>query len=501
MKESCGGITQNMEDVLKKCLCSSTRIAHPAIDHHHHAMIPSHQTNQNMNTTTEEASSQDQGLRGSKIQDMVKDSNVGTASSKMNDTSRKTQIVGGMVSSSDSNLRDDEQESVSTLFPDCDRDDDSFSSSETVPLDLKELEKEFKIRDHLLDQLVKEIDPFYAGIMRENEEAVRKQKMLHLKEKIRKHEEKRDHQQKKQEDGNVSNVPITDAKNRDEAVPPPVSNVLITDAQNRNETVPPPNQASTSWMQRLHRAIVFEVQNVLPGVISLILNCIAFNACLEILEIVISRLSSIDYERQHFLPFVLLIGSVVVLRITGGIFDWVGDAVYGRVKFDMHNRLRLGKSDAKLVRWFHHHEHIRTFLNVFAFFACSFAVNQLQDQALGMAFDKREELFANLPSVKNGIFTSVSRRVAAGLSKDSVERLLAESTCEAGVCSFAESDDWTRRDEAFVRSAISEDCYGELMGIESAVLVTEWVAFWFSIVTSLVAIVLLKMMGIHFWTM
>lgn len=442
---------------------------------------------------TRESSSQDPSF-APLPKGMSTDSNVGATSSKMTEhqgegisTKIKTQQVAvGLVSSSDSNLRDnDEQESVSTLFPDSDRDDDSFSSTDTTTSDLKELEQEFKIRDQLLAELVKGVDPFYANIMRENEEAVRQQKKLHLKEKSQKSEEKREYQPKKEEDV-VSNKP----KKAD-------------GGDDRNETVqvPPSNRTSTLWKERLYRAIVFEKQNALPGAISLILNCVAFNACLEILDIIVSRLSSIDYESQHLLPFILLLGSVLVLRITGGIFDWVSDDVYGRVKFDMHNRLYLGKSDAELVRWFHHHGHIRTFLNVFAFFACSFAVNQFQDQALGMAFDKREELFANLPSVKNGIFTSISRRVATGLSEESVGRLLAESTCEAGICSLAESDDWTLRDEAFVRSAISDDCYGELMGVESAVLVTEWVAFWFSVVTSLVAIVLLRMMGIRFWTM
>jgi len=435
------------------------------------------------------------------------DSEVGAVVPKATEGTLKTEAPHLVHSESSpkaysANLEEDEQSQLSSSSLFSDRDDDSFSSTETKPYSLKELEMEFKKRDELLDQLLIGIDPIYASIMRENEKAVRKQKMSSLKQELKAEEPELKEEKKEEQD----NAEVSEEKENEEQDDHYVSDTppSLGDTTNSNgTTIAHTNATSTiTYMEQLHRAVAFDIQNVLPGAISLILNCIAFNGCLEVLEIFILLFSSEEDENAILLPSLILVASIMVLRITGGIFEWVSDDVFVRVKFDMHNRLRLGNMDAKLVRWFHRHEHVRTFFNAFAFFACSFAVNHFQDQVLGMACDKRESLFEELPSVKHGVITSVSKRVAAGLSEEHLERLLADSSCVAGVCSLDEfHDDLTRQDEAFLLSEISRDCFGELMGSDSAVLVTEWSTFWFSAASVIVTIILLRMMGIRFWTM
>lgn len=379
---------------------------------------------------------------------------------------------------------DEDDDSMLSCSDDAESDEDMFSSDdEPSPASLKELKKEFKARDELLDQLVQGIDPTYARMMRENEQAVRKQKMLQSKQKQR---------------------PNVDSKASATTTKPHCSSSVRKGDQNGAAIVE--EARKVGLMERLYRMVAFDVQNMLPGVLVLILNCIAYTGFGQIVRSFVVLLSrNKEFESQQFLPAAMILLSVVILRFTGGMCDWVNEATNARIKFDMKNRLRLGKWDALVIKWFLGHEFIATYLNVFSFFTAYYAVYAYQEQALALAFDIRHQLFQELPSVKQGLMTSMSKRLATGLGVEHVQRVLGNATCAAGTCSLDEQnddlDDLTLQDEAFLASSMSSDCYVDLMGNEDAILCTETVLFWFYTGCTIAALVVLRMMGHKFWSL
>lgn len=49
----------------------------------------------------------------------------------------------------------------------------------------------------------------------------------------------------------------------------------------------------------------------------------------------------------------LIVVSVVVMRLNGSLWYWVGPNSYRRLKFDLHNRVELGFWDAKVMQYLH----------------------------------------------------------------------------------------------------------------------------------------------------
>ena len=230
------------------------------------------------------------------------------------------------------------QDDVS-LFSDEDSVGSIFSSDdETVePSSVKKLKIEFKMRDELLDELTKGIDPTFARVMRENEEAVRKKKMLCLNQ------------------------------GQKDTFKPPSSSVQKSVNSKQN---------IAGSMDRMQRA-----QCMLQGAIIVLLNCMAYNGGEQIIRAFVVALSEDDeFEDLRLLPACLLLVGLVVLCLGGGIWEWVDNSTYARVKFDMNNRLLARKWDAVLMKWLRQHEPAYTSLNVLAFFSVQYVVFTFQEQ-------------------------------------------------------------------------------------------------------------------------
>lgn len=374
-----------------------------------------------------------------------------------------------------------------SLFSDDDSTSSIFSSEgETTPGTLEELENEFKVRDELLDRLVKGIDPTYARVMRENEQAVQKKKTLQvLSQKEQKQKEK----------------PKQVAMN----ITPETTTSSHCSSDDQGDKVPDVNVATreSGFLNRLQRKLSFNVKNRLQAVVILVLNCIAYNGGEHIVRsfVVLLSQSDVEFESQFYLPCALILGSIAVLCFTGGIWDWVNDDTYARVKFDMENQLLLGRWDALVMKWFRRHEVLRTTLNVLAFFTFIYCIYTFQEQVLSSVFDIRHELFQGLPSVKQGVMTYPSKMLASRIKEEEVQRLLSDATCVAGACNMDElHEELTRQDKAFLVSKMAADCYEDLMGNESAILCSESVLFWYYAVSVIVAVVMLRMMGHKFWS-
>lgn len=360
---------------------------------------------------------------------------------------------------------DNDDESFLLFSDDEDSDDEDFFPSASEACTMKDLEQEFRKRDKLLKKLVKGIDSTYARIMQENEQAVRKKKLLRLK--------------KKETKGPTS------VKNEDASYL-----TSLNDDEHHTKKI--------GMWERLYRMFVFDIHNTLQAILVLVLNNIAYTGFAQVVRSFVGLVASDD---PRFVPVALVLSSVVVLRLTGGLCQWVTESTYARIKFDMNNRLRLGKWDAVLMKWFLQHDFLSRHLNAVAFFAVNYAVYIYQEQVFVKFFDIRHDLLQHLPSAKQGVISYVGERLSSGLDKEHVHRVLGDATCAAGVCDLSEFDvELNNQDETFLYSSVAPDCYESLMGNQAAGLYTETNLFLFYTGSMIAAVVILRMIGIKFWS-
>lgn len=378
----------------------------------------------------------------------------------------------------DASLLSDDDESTGSIFS-------SDDESSTTLSNLKELKDEFKARDELLEQLSEGIDPKFVRMMRRNEQAAREQKILQLK--------------------------LCDASPKPGMIPlTPETSISshcsseskLTQVEGLNVFVLEDDEETSS---STHVAFAFYATNMLRAVVILLLNCIAYNGFEQIVRSFVVFLSgNVEFEHMRLLPFLMLLLSVGVLCLTGGIWEYANDDIYRVIKFDMKNRHVLGKWDALTAKWFHSHDVLEmSVTRPLCFFTCVYVVFAFQEQCMSWLFDIRRQLFQELPSVKQGVMTSVGERLATGLGgEEQIKRLLPDASCTAEeICNPYElHESLSLQDEAFLASNMAVDCYEDLMGDANSVLVTEAALFCYFAVSTIAAIVALRMMGHKFWS-
>jgi len=163
---------------------------------------------------------------------------------------------------------------------------------------------------------------------------------------------------------------------------------------------------ATSWKD----AIQFEIQQSLPGIASLIIYCIAHSSSYELISNLVYEAveyisiytttsnTEITHETSIFAGLLLL--GCLLARGTGLIWDFVGTLAYRRVKFQYHNRLRMGAIDARGLHWLHQHvgEAALGFMNVISFYLCYIGVVFFVNR-LAVWCDQRESILNQLPSI------------------------------------------------------------------------------------------------------
>lgn len=255
------------------------------------------------------------------------------------------------VSDSSNNRReetvaaDDTDESVSTVLSDqsssSEEEEISLDGQSDTLIDLAQLQIEFKARDEMIDNLTRGIDPVYAKVLRDNEQAVRRQKIIHAK---KKHE---------RQQGFSSDAEM-----------------YFLDEQTTG------SKENAGFIQRLQLATAFDLRNTLPGAAHLIFYCVAHLSCFQVVES-FSYAMTKNFENQVMVEVSIILGCILLLRVTGGMWDYLVYESYLVVKFDMHNRLRLGERDARVALWFRHHFNIREFLNLAAFYAAMESISSM----------------------------------------------------------------------------------------------------------------------------
>jgi hypothetical protein len=237
--------------------------------------------------------------------------------------------------------------------------------------------------------------------------------------------------------------------------------------------------AKLSFLEKIHQILFFEEATV--GYATLLLYCIAHFSTWEIGTSLIEELTK-NVTNQGMFHMLLLSVSLVMYRMTGGIFSWVDSQTHHRAKLSMHRRLALQFPDAIVMDWFRRHSFCRIFINTASFYACLFAVVYFQGRCLQW-IDKRSFLLQNLPSASHDIITSVKERLQAMDESD--------VACVGGQVDVCTAEQLEFQDYAYLESELSVSSYYQFVGDESVALVGKFGARLFYFAAAFISILLL----------
>ena len=328
----------------------------------------------------------------------------------------------------------DDNEST-TVLSDMDAEEDE------VTIDLLHLEKHFALRDELFEQIIAEKDSEYVRIAKEYEEAMR---ALLLQ---------RDEAQ--QGDNDERSLPIK---------PPSLSTRLLC------------------W----NRTLVFS--EALVGYATIILYCVAHLSCWEVLTAIVYE-GTRNWKHQTALHAMLLFGSLIILRLSGGIFAWVDPETYELAKANLERRRKLGAWDGRVIQWFRRHDFIKTFVNTAAFYVCWIAVAYFETWCLRFV-DKRHILLKGLPSAAFEIMTVARNKIEPGQARELEE-------CVDNACQLEEELEY--EDSVYLYSELSISSYYQLMGDESAPLISTRGAIAFYVTAGTISITILALKLRHYF--
>lgn len=258
----------------------------------------------------------------------------------------------------------DDDASIATVLSNQSQSDDESSMASDSSC-LRQLEIEFKVRDKLLKKLTKGIHPIYVQAMIENEAAARRQK-------IQRAQEKRGLQ------SSLSNI---------------AQFTYLKQQVGSHET----------FLGRIRLFVACGLNSTFPGAAHLMLYCLAHSCCFQLIEVTVLAFNR-KFKNQDVVAVVIILASMLLLRLTGGIYSYLDYTSYRRVKFDMHNRLRMGKMDAYIIRWFRQHYVLRQFLNLVAFYAVFEFVVYFHERYIELADGYVMALTSNLGRMKRHLF-------------------------------------------------------------------------------------------------
>lgn len=144
----------------------------------------------------------------------------------------------------------------------------------------------------------------------------------------------------------------------------------------------------------------FELKQSLPGVAAMILYATAHASNYELISnLVFEGVELVEFCPKWILYTGMLLSGCVLARASGLVWHFTGPLAYKRVKWDYHNRIRLGAVDARWLHWLQEQgEVVLGVVHVIAYYLCYIAVVYFVGQ-LAIYCDQREEFLEDMPSV------------------------------------------------------------------------------------------------------
>eukprot|EP00978_Attheya_sp_CCMP212_P019771 scaffold55713_cov52-Attheya_sp.AAC.4 len=276
-----------------------------------------------------------------------------------------------------------------------------------------------------------------------------------------------------------------------------------------------------SFLSNIRESVLFECFNFVPGLFILFAYSVAHVSVYELMSHIFEAYTQElkEWSEDQFYFGILGI-AFILLRLSGNIFEWISDAHFACVKFDMHNRLRMRKYDARVMLWFRRHPSIQLCMNILCLYTCFISVNHLLDKiVLPGLFDNaktRKQLIAGLPSMKyDGVSTHIKSFFLSGESQFENKAAAAwdvlDFQFDVDQCytNTTMSSSWeyyeafraklTAQDGLYLENITSVDSYYNLIGDPKAgVYTTKDTVFFFG-VASIGSIIFLSRVGVGFW--
>jgi hypothetical protein len=139
------------------------------------------------------------------------------------------------------------------------------------------------------------------------------------------------------------------------------------------------------WRQRWLDWLIYEVNMFLPALGGLFLHSVLMGGFFEIVQCMFQKVYSFttlelqsDTAATRLIVIVqLLMIGIVALRYTGYLYWWLNDRDYDCLKFDYHNRLRLGDRDAQRIHRVRSHWLVRMIVYMLSYNLIFLMVNEI----------------------------------------------------------------------------------------------------------------------------
>jgi len=134
------------------------------------------------------------------------------------------------------------------------------------------------------------------------------------------------------------------------------------------------------------------------------------------------------------------------------------------VKFDLHNRVRLGYWDAKIHLWFRRRSTLKFALDYFAIYTCLVGMSLIHFHLMQPVFSDRRWLTDHLPS---RAYQDLETPISLWLNG-----LLTPECDETGDEQCTLMQELNRQDEQYLATRIAVSSYNQLLGSDGAPVTT-----------------------------
>lgn len=220
-----------------------------------------------------------------------------------------------------------------------------------------------------------------------------------------------------------------------------------------------------------NRALHFEIGLAVPGFLAVFFFCIVHLAAYLLVESVLEE-STRACSNEDTVYVVTFFASVLLLRLTGGICEWLSPTRCAAAEIEFQRRIRVGCWDSRLYLWFQQHRRVKLFLDYLAFYVCFVGIAQFHHRLFSPIFEDRAWILDKLPSRQHNLETTVAMSLKGRLTP----------TCpveEDQLCSLL--DELTRQDVEYLFSQVSYSSYLAIMGNAAAHAATPFAIRVFSL--------------------
>jgi len=317
-------------------------------------------------------------IKNRNLRDLLKDDDPASAPTSSPRRTHQNETAGSSSSSSSS----DSSSLLSQLSDRSESDDDALRETKTViilaTLEQKwdNLERKFAQRARLLERIGKGKSKDFIRQLRDREQKVRRQTLEQLLQ-----------------------TEARDAKER--AI---FQRRLDVESFSKGHVDDDDARRQQSFRQRCYDCWVFERNSSMPAIFSLVVHCWAhigiFDGLGSVADAFKTKIAHVwALESTHSLDVTIFLFGVFLMRLSGDLFWWLSDEAYDRVKFDLHNRLRLQCWDAYILSVVRERDILRVILFMVGFTFTYISTIALLSY-LKQPFDQREELLRDMPSLK-----------------------------------------------------------------------------------------------------